>query len=240
MKNKFSKTLLASTLLLTLGSITSPAFAGMEDDPILTKLMLDKFEVGFAKGPNPITWEGGLWIGKDLNKLWFKTEGEHVSGEIEGSENQLLFSHAISTFWDLQAGWRHDTVPGTSRDYAQIGIQGLAPYFVETDANLSFGKNSQVKLNFNFEYEMMLTQKLVLSPEFGFNAYAKDDKAMGVGSGLSDASAGLRLRYEVKREFAPYIGVNWSKKFGKTADFITDEGGDSSETMFVAGVRIWY
>ncbi len=218
----------------------SPAYAGMEDDPTELKLMLDKFEVGRTGGNTVMAWEGGLWIGKDLNKLWIMSDGERAAGETEGTENRLLYSRAISPFWDLQAGLRHDTVPGESRDYLKLGIHGLAPYYFETDANISFGENEQVKLNASFEYEMMLTQKLVLSPEIEFNAYAKDDAAMGVGSGLSDIEAGLRLRYEIKREFAPYIGVNWAKKFGGTADLARDEGEDTSETMFVIGVRAWY
>ncbi len=227
--------------LIVLGlSMVSPAFAGMEDDPVELKLMLNSFEVGRVDNTNVTSWEGGLWIGKDLNKLWIMSEGERAAGETEGSENRLLYSRAISPFWDLQAGLRHDTVPGESRNYANIGIHGLAPYYFETDANISFGENEQVKLNARLEYEMMLTQKLVLSPEIEFNAYAKDDAAMGVASGLSNIGAGLRLRYEIKREFAPYIGINWGKKFGGTADLATADGGDASETMFVVGVRAWY
>lgn len=232
-----TKLFFASFLLL---SALTPAYAGMEDDPVELKLMLDKFEVGRVNGNNVLAWESGLWIGKDLNKLWFKSGGERVGGKTEGTENRILYSRAVSPFWDLQAGWRHDTAPGESRDYATFGLQGLAPYYFETDANISFGKNNQVKLNLAFEYEMMLTQKLVLSPEIELNIYSQDDDAMGIGSGLSDMEAGLRLRYEVTREFAPYIGVNWAKKFGNTADFISDEGEDTSETLFVLGVRAWY
>ena len=220
--------------------MSSPAYAGMEDDPTELKLMLDKFEVGRVDGNTVTAWEAGMWIGKDLNKVWLMSDGERVAGVNEGTENRLLYSRAISPFWDLQAGLRHDTVPGESRDYANIGIHGLAPYYFETDANLSLGKNNQLKLNVSFEYEMMLTQKWVLSPELELNAYTKDDTAMGIGSGLSDIGAGLRLRYEVKREFAPYIGINWGKKFGGTADLATAEGEKTSETMFVVGVRAWY
>ena len=224
-----------------LGVLTlSPAYAGMEDDPIELKLMLDKFEVGRVDGNTVNAWEAGMWIGKDLNKLWIMSDGERVAGKTEGTENRLLYSRAISPFWDLQAGLRHDTAPGESRDYANLGIHGLAPYYFETDANISVGENDQVKLNVSFEYEMMLTQKLVLSPEIELNAYAKDDEKMGVGSGLSDIEAGLRLRYEMKREFAPYIGINWGKKFAGTADFATADGEDTSETMFVVGIRAWY
>jgi copper resistance protein B len=237
MKNIVTKLIVPAFI----GAFTlSPAFAGMEDDPTELKLMFDKFEVGRVDGETVTAWEGGLWIGKDLNKLWITSDGERAAGETEGTENRLLYSRAISPFWDLQAGLRHDTAPGESRDYATLGIHGLAPYYFETDANISFGENDQVKLNMSFEYEMMLTQKWVLSPEIELNAYAKDDADMGVGSGLSDIEAGLRLRYEMKREFAPYIGINWGKKFGGTADFAIAEGEDTSETMFVVGVRAWY
>jgi len=237
---KLIKNTSLSVAILSVANVVTPVYAGMEDDPVELKLMLDKFEVGRVDGKNPIAWESGFWIGKDLNKLWVKSDGERVSGKNESTETRLLYSRAITPFWDFQAGWRHDTVPGESRDYANFGIQGLAPYYFETDANISVGENSQVKLNLSFEYEMMLTQKLVLSPEIELNAYAKDDEKMGIGSGLSDIEAGLRLRYEIKREFAPYIGVNWAKKFGATADLVKDEGEDTSETMFVVGVRAWY
>jgi len=217
-----------------------PAQARMEDDPLETKLMLDKFEVGRADGNNILAWEGAVWTGKDLNKLWLKSDGERVAGETEGTETRLLYSRAIDPFWDIQIGLRHDTSGDAKRNYINIGLQGLAPYYFETDANLSVAKSGQVKLNSSFEYEMMLTQKLVLSPEIELNAYTKDDKSMGVASGLSDLEAGLRLRYEIKREFAPYIGVNWSKKLGNTADMAKDEGEETSETAIVLGVRAWY
>jgi len=236
---KIGSSLLALSTLL----VITPAQAGMEDDPVETKLMLDKFEIGRANIPNPIAiiaWEGSVWVGQDLNKLWVKSSGERVAGEDEGTETQLLYSRAIDPFWDLQAGLRHDTTAEAKRNYLTLGIQGLAPYYFETDASLSFSKKGQVKLNAAFEYEMMLTQKLVLSPEVELNAYAKDDKPMGVTSGLADVEAGIRLRYEIKREFAPYIGVNWAKKLGGTADLAKDAGEDTSESSVVLGIRAWY
>lgn len=229
----------ALTLLLG-AALTVPAFAGMSDDPVITKLMLDKFEVGDADGENLLAWEGGFWMGKDINKLYFKTEGERVGGETEGAESQLLLSHAIAPFWDIQGGIRYDTTPDASRTYATIGFQGVAPFYIETDASLSFGKDDQVKLNVSFEHEMMLTQRWVLISEIELNAYAKDDAEMSVGSGLSNVEASLRLGYEIKREFMPYIGINWGKKFGGTADLATAAGDDISETMFVIGISAWY
>ncbi len=239
-KSIFKRTFVLSSIALAISLATPMTQASSKDDPVLTKFMLDKFEVRNADGSNPLVWEGEAWIGQDLNKLWFKSGGERVDGKIEESETELLYSRAIAPFWDVQAGIRHDEVEDESRDYATIGIKGLAPYYFETDASVSFGKNGQTKLNASAEYELMFSQKLILSPEIEVNAYGKDDIAMGVGSGLSNVEAGLRLRYEIKREFAPYIGVNWNKKFGTTADIAQSNGQDSSDTQLVAGVRAWF
>ena len=239
-KTKMNTIQIIIASLFISASVVSPAFAGMPDDPIVTKLMLDKFEVGNADGENPLEWEGGFWIGKDINKLYFKTAGERVGGETEGTESQLLLSRAVLPFWDIQGGIGYDTTPDANRTYATIGVQGVAPFYIETDASLSFGKNDQVKLSASFEHEMMLTQRLVLIPELEFDAYAKDDDEMGIGSGLSGVETSLRLGYEIKREFMPYIGIKWGKKFGTTADLARAEGEDVSETMFVVGISTWY
>ena len=238
MKKMIKSTILA--LLLGATANLTTAFAGMPDDPVVTKLMLDKFQVGNADGESPLGWEGGFWIGKDLNKVYFKTEGERVDGETEESSSQLLLSHAVHPFWDVQGGLTYDTTPEANRTYATIGVQGVAPFYIETDASLSFGKDNQAKLSASFEHEMMLTQRWVLIPEIEFDAYAKDDEEMGIGSGLSEVEAGIRLGYEIKREFMPYIGINWGKKFGNTADLATAEGEDVSESMFVVGIHAWY
>jgi copper resistance protein B len=238
MKTKINKPYLV--LLLTTLFISQTSTASSADDPVLTKFMLDKFEVRNTDGVNPLVWEAEAWIGKDLNKIWLKSEGEYVDGKVEEAETELLYSQAIAPFWDAQIGIRHDIVEDESRDYATIAIKGLAPYYFETDASLSFGKNGQTKLNASAEYEVMLTQKLILSPEIEFNAYGKDDLKMGIGSGLSNVEAGLRLRYEIKREFAPYIGVNWNKKLGTTADIAESEGIDVSDTQLVVGVKAWF
>ena len=101
------------------------------------------------------------------------------------------------------------------------------------------GVSGQVGAQLDAEYEYMFTQKLVLSPEIEMNIYSKVDEAVGIGSGLSDVELGLRLRYEIRREFAPYIGVNWTKKFGQTADFARAEGEDTCDVQIVAGIRAW-
>lgn len=217
-----------------------PGVMHMEDDPTLTKVMIDQLEVRQAdEGENPIVLEAEAWVGKDLNKLWLKTDIEKVGSELEEAELQLLYSRAIAPYWDLQTGIRKDFKP-YNQTWFTVGAKGLAPYFFETDAALFVGEDGRTAARVSAEYEMMLTQKTVLSPEVGFNVYGKDIPEAGVGSGLSDMSVGLRLRHEFKREFAPYIGVNWSKKFGKTADFARHDGESVEDTQLVAGVRVWF
>ncbi len=211
----------------------------MEDDPVLTKVMIEQLEIHDADGDNPVTWEGEAWIGKDLNKLWLKTEGERVNGENEELELQALYSRAIAPYWDLQVGVRKDFKP-VGREWGVLGVKGLAPYFFEADAALFVGDNGRTAARVQGEYELLLTQKTILTPEFEVNLYGKNDPEMRIGSGLSDVTVGLRLRHEFKREFAPYIGVEWAKKFGNTADFTRADGGDVSDTQLVAGIKAWF
>jgi len=238
---KLLKISLAGSLFV-LSSLFSPtSFAAMEDDPLLTKVMIDKLEITDKDddGNRTTAWEVDAWVGKDLHKLWLKSSGESANGDKETSTS-ALYSRAIDPNWDFQVGLLHDTVLDASRNYAEIGLKGVAPYYFETDASIAIGKDGHSKLSVSSEYEIMLTQQLVLSPEIEFTAYGKTDEKMGVGSGLSSGELGLRLRYEIKREFAPYIGINFSKKFGQTADFATAEGESTSDTQFVIGVRAWF
>ena len=214
--------------------------AGMVDDPVLTMVKIDQLEVTDIGDDNDLAWDAQAWVGKDLNKLWFKTEGEHIDSDTEEAEIQLLYSRAIASYWDAQIGWRHDIKPKPTRDWLAIGVQGLAPYFFETDIALFVGEGGNVGARAKLEYELLLTQKWILTPKFETNLYSKSDSDVGIGSGLADINLGLRLRYEVKREFAPYVGIEWDKRFGNTADFVRDEGEDVSDTRWVAGIRMWF
>lgn len=219
---------------------TSLYAAGMEDDPIVTKVMIDQLEKRITDGEDPYVLEGMVSIGKDLNKLVIKADVEQVNGETEELELQALYSRAVAPFWDFQVGIRQDQKPTPSRNWLAIGFQGLAPYWFEIDSTLFIGESDQVGLRFSAEYEWMLTQRWVLSPEIEFNLHSKDDAATRIGSGLSDSQLGLRLRYEIKREFAPYIGVNWNKKYGNTASLAQADGGETDSTQFVVGIRVWF
>lgn len=227
------------TLVCLLASTYSMA-GGRGDDPVLTKVMIDQFETRSTGGPDPLVIEAQGWIGKDLHKLWIKADIEQVSGETEEGELQFLYSRAIYSYWDFQIGLRHDARPTPNRDWLAIGFQGLAPYFFEVDAALFIGEDGQTALRLEAEYEVLFTQKLILTPEIEVNFHGKNDEAVGTGSGLSDMELGLRLRYEIRREFAPYIGINWTKKYGNTADFARAEGEETSDAQFVVGFRAWF
>ena len=221
-------------------SVADNARASAEDDPLLLMGILDQLEMRDTSGDNALFWSAQGWIGKDLRKLWFKAEGERAGGETDEAEVQFLYSKAFARYWDLQFGVRHDFEPSPSRSWAVIGVQGLAPYFFETDIALFVGDSGRTALRFESEYELLLTQRLILTPEIEVNFYGQNDVDIGIGSGLSNLEIGLRLRYEIRREFAPYIGVNWSKLFGNTAEFARTAGRDTSEAQLVIGFRAWF
>lgn len=233
------KILKMSTLALAL-SLNTSVWAGMEDDPLLIMGKLDQFEIRDADDPDPLVWGAQGWIGKDLNKLWLKTEGERVDGDTEELEFQALYGRAIAPYWDFQVGWRGDFKPKPTRDWLAIGVQGVAPYFFEIDAAFFVGDGGRKSARLDAEYELLFSQKLILTPEIEINLFGKDDPELGIGSGLSDVETGLRLRYEIRREFAPYIGVNWEKKFGGTADFARNAGEETDDVQLVAGIRAWF
>ena len=227
-------------LMISIGLHPAVTRADAGDDPVLTKVMLDQLEVRDVGSDNENVWDGQVWIGKDLTKLWIKSEGERTSGKTDEAELQLLYSKAVATYWDFQVGVRHDFRPSPGRSWAAIGFQGLAPYFFEIDTALFIGESGRTALRLEAEYELLFTQRLILTPEIEVNLYGQNDPDTGVGSGLSGLEAGLRLRYEIRREFAPYIGVNWLQLFGNTADFARAAGESTSEAQFTIGFRAWF
>lgn len=220
--------------------LSTSVFAMGEDDPIVAKFMIDQLETRVVDGDDPTVFEGKFWIGKDFNKFVVKADVEQVKNVTHELELQALYSRAVDPYWDFQIGVRQDQKPTPNKNWFVVGFEGLAPYWFEIDTALFVGEKDQLGLRFSAEYEWMLTQRWVLSPELEFNMYSKDDEARGMGSGLSDSQLGLRLRYEIKREFAPYIGINWTNKYGNAATFAKNEGEKVSSTHFVAGIRAWF
>jgi copper resistance protein B len=204
-------------------------------------ILFDLAEYQARKGGDGYRWEGEAWFGGDIDKFLVKSEGEGTFGQpLEDAEVQALYSRAIAPYWNAHVGVRHDFRPDPSRTYAVVGIEGVAPYWFHLSGQLFLSDKGDVRARAEGSYDQRLTQNLILSPRVELNLSAQDMPAIGVGSGLTDAELGLRLRYEVKREFAPYIGVEWSRKFGDTARYARAAGEDASVVNFVAGIRFWF
>lgn len=193
------------------------------------------------KGHDGFSWDGEVWYGGDINRLTIKSEGEGAFGEgLEGTETQLLYSRAIGPYFNAQAGIRQDFGPGADRTYATIGFEGLAPYWFEVEGALFLSDKGDVLGRIEGYYDQRITQKLILQPMAELNLSAQDIRESGIGAGLSDVALGLRLRYEIVREFAPYVGVEWARKVGDTARFARASGEGASSVSLVAGVRVWF
>lgn len=215
---------------------------GFMDKKPFGMALIDRLEYGDGEGPNTYLWDAQGWYGGDYNKFWWKTEGEGPThgGGPEDTEFQALYNRTISPFWGAQAGIRYDTNPGEDRGFAVLGIQGLAPYWFESDTALFVSEDGDVSFRGEFEYELLLTQRLILQPRLELNASANDVPEYGLGQGINNTEMGLRLRYEIKREFAPYIGVRWEQLYGETKDIAQRAGENTSNTSFVVGIRAWY
>lgn len=212
----------------------------MRDDSALAKVMVDRLETFHGRDGNGQQWEMQAWYGNDIDKLWLRSEGERTAGTLEDVDIELLWSHAVAAFWNTQLGVRHDFGEGPSRTWAAFGIQGLAPYWFEVQATAYVGPSGRTAARLNVGYELLFTQRLILEPELEANLYGKDDPARGIGSGLSDMKFGLRLRYEIRRRFAPYVGIAWTHRFGNSADYARADGKPVTDRKWVAGLRLWF
>jgi copper resistance protein B len=206
-----------------------------------SQVMFNLAEVQFRNGHDGYRWDGEAWFGGDINRLTLKSEGEGAFREgVESAEIQALYSRAIGPYFNLQAGIRHDFQPSPTRTYATVGFEGLAPGMFEVEGALFLSNKGDVLGRLEGYYDQRITQRFVLQPRVEANFAAQDVPENRIGSGLSNIELGLRLRYEVKREFAPYIGVSWDRRVGDTARFARAAGEDASNTSFVAGIRIWF
>jgi len=213
---------------------------GVHDKSLNSFILLDKFEYQDADNGSALAWDAKGWIGGDIDRLWLRSEGERKNGATESAELQALWGHAISPWWDVVTGVRQDFKPGSPQTWGAFGIQGMALYNFEAEATAFIGENGQTAARFEGAYDILLTNRLILQPTVEANLYGKNDPQRGIGSGLANTEVGLRLRYEIVREFAPYIGVSWSRSYGKTANLASDEGEKTNEAKFVAGIRMWF
>ena len=199
--------------------------------------LVDRLEADDDEG---LGWKATAWIGGDINRLWLRSEGEWRHDRVEHGELEVLGGRAISPWWDLVAGIRHDFGEGPSQTFAAVGVTGLAPYKIEIEATAYLGSSGQTAARVEASYDTLLSNRLILQWHAEAQLHGKDDEERGVGAGLGTFEAGLRLRYEVTRQFAPYIGLSWERAFGGTADFRRDHAEPVGDTRVVAGVRVWF
>jgi copper resistance protein B len=213
----------------------------MHEDPFTTFLLFDRFEAQRADDADDTAdWDVTAWAGHSLRRLWMRSEGERREGRTEDADLELLYGRAFSPWWDYVAGVRQDFRPDTGMTWAAFGVHGLAPYRFEVDATAYLGEGGRTAARVETEYEMLMTNRLILQPRIELDWYGDDMPRRGIGAGLADAELGLRLRYEVRREIAPYVGISRASKLGRTADLARAAGEDPRETRIVAGIRLWF
>lgn len=233
--------LVAGALAATCTGMQPSPSRAMEDDTVTTFVEVEQLEYRSRDGTDSLNWDMQAWVGGDYHKLWFKTEGEAPVGErVEEAEFQLLYSRLVSDFFDLQVGLRQDLKPEPERTFAVLGLHGLAKYFVETDLAAFVSHEGEVSFRAKGEIDLRLTQRLVLQPMAEINLAVQSVEERHVGSGFNDVELGLRLRYEIAREFAPYIGIHWERKLGETADLVRNDGERVDSFAIVAGLRFWF
>jgi copper resistance protein B len=218
----------------------------VEDSMRFGGLLVDQLEYQMWKGDDTFRWDATGWYGGDYNRLWLKSEGGwRTSGERGGEfDAQALYGRLIAPFWDFQAGLRYGQFSGAgfdrSRGFAVIGVEGLALYWFEVETALFISQDGDVSANLTATYDLLLTQRLILQPRLDFDAAVQSAEKFGVGEGVNSLGLGLRLRYEITREFAPYIGVQWRQEFGEAADLSRRGGGRAQDIALVLGVRLWF
>jgi copper resistance protein B len=204
-------------------------------------VMLNLAELQFYRGQVGYRWDGEAWFGRDINRLTIKSEGLGSFREgVEEAEVQALYSRAIGPYFNLQAGVRQDLSAPLHQTYATVGFEGLAPYWFEVSGALFLSTRGNLLGRLEGYYDQNITQRLILQPRVELNFAAQNIPEDGVGAGLVNAELGLRLRYEITREFAPYVGISYNAKVGQTATYALQEGQASSVLSFVAGLRIWF
>ncbi len=222
---------------------TVPAMRSPVDDhQVFYHVLFDQLE-DRTNGPgNELRWDGEGWIGTDTNRLWLKSEGFSDNSTVSDGDLEAFYDRPIPRlrYFDAQVGVRADLDSGPRRTWAAIGMEGLAPYYFEFAPTLYIRDGGNVAGRVTGSYDLLLTQRLIAQPELELNFYNKDDAARHIGSGLSDLDTGIRLRYEISRKFAPYIGFAYTGKYGDTAMFSRRAGEAVSEPRFIFGVRLCY
>jgi copper resistance protein B len=237
------------------------AMMQMDDTHRFGKVMLDQLEWRDGREGDLLAWEAQGWYGGDYNKLWVKTEGRgpvhrgrapamdggpgggSTDGTTSGSTDasaDILFDRVIARWWDFQAGARQDFGKGPARTWLALGVQGLAPYWIDAEATFYVGEEGRTAARLKASWDLLLTQRFIFQPYGEINLYGKSDPQRQIGRGISDLEISFRLRYEVRREIAPYVGVGWFRRFGETAQLARGAGERTDEVQLVAGLHVWF
>ncbi|HEX4024891.1 MAG TPA: copper resistance protein B [Steroidobacteraceae bacterium] len=211
----------------------------VHNDPLLGYAVVNQNELRTGDGSSTYRWDAEGWYGDNLNSAWVKTEGNLDTGTsaLDEAEAQLLYSRAVSTFFDLQAGVREDFAPGPARSWGAVGIEGLAPLYWNIGAFAFVSDSEHLGARLEGYYDLLLTQRLILQPQFELNVYSRNDPRREIGAGFSDLDTGLRLRYEIRRELAPYIGVTYENRYGHTAALTRGQGAPIEQVRLALGIR---
>lgn len=212
----------------------------VHDDALNSFVLFDQLEWRQGDGAGDLSWDTRGWIGRDINRVWFRTEGEASRDDVEHAEAHLLYGRAFARWWDLVAGIRQDFSPGPGRTFAAFGIQGLSPYWFDVEATGYVGGGGRVHARFEAEYDLLLTNRFIAQPLFEVEFYGRPDIERNIGSGLSSTELGARFRYEIRRELAPYVGVTWNRVYGGTRDLAKSAGKDGSSARVAFGLRAWF
>ena len=210
------------------------------DNDIHNFLLPDKLEYRHGDGKSGLAWEAKGWLGTDLDRLWLRSDGARMDGALEAADVELFYGRSVSTWWDVVGGVRHDFKPGADRSWAALGVQGLAPQRFEIAATAYVRSGGHTAARFEVGYQLLFTNRLILQPMLDLWLYGKEDAARGIGSGFSTAEAGLRLRYEFTRRFAPYLGFELEHAFGDTASLRRAAAEDVTGKRIVLGLRTWF
>ncbi len=215
----------------------------IHDNELFYILRANRFEKRFQNGDEMVLWDTTGWIGDDYNKLYLKSEGDYntSAGKFESNRGELLYSRNISSFWDVQTGLRHDFIKNKDdRNFAVFSLYGLARYWFQVDASTYVSDRGDISARIEAEFDLLLTQRLILQPRFETKLALQNVREYNIGSGINSVEFGVRLRYEIRREFAPYIGVEWSQNLGATKNMLEAAGKDTSKAAIVVGLKLWF
>lgn len=212
----------------------------VHDHAINSFVLFDKLEWRRDVSSERVSLDAKGWVGQDVDRVWFRTEGEAFEGTVQMARAHLLYGRAIARWWDFVAGVRQDWRPDRTQTWAAVGLQGLAPYFFEVELTAYVGAGGHSHVRLETDYDLLLTNRLILQPTVEVEIVGKRDLERQVAPGLSSGEAGLRLRYELRREFAPYVGMMWTRRFNGTAALATAGGRATSTRALTIGGRVWF